>query len=99
MRLFRFEPPDKERPVLILTRSSAIPYLSRLTIAPITFTIRGVPSEVVLGVEDGMRHPCVANLHNLITVRRDALGKRLAQLSARRMREVCAALGFALGCD
>ncbi len=99
VRLFRFDPPDKERPVLVLTRSSAIPYLSRVTIAPITSTVRRVPSEVVLGVEDGMRHPCVANLHNVITVRRDALGRRLAQLSARRMREVCSALGFALGCD
>jgi mRNA interferase MazF len=99
VRLFRFEPPDKERPVLVLTRSSAIPYLARVTIAPITSTIRGVPSEVALGVEDGMRQPCAANLHNVITVRRDALGKRVAQLDARRMREVCVALGFALGCD
>ncbi len=99
VRLFRFEAPDKERPVLVLTRSSAVPYLSRVTVAPITSTIRGVPSEVELGVEDGMKQPCVANLHNVITVRRDALGKRVAQLSARRMREVCAAIGFALGCD
>jgi len=99
VRLFAFAPPDKVRPVLVLTRSSAIPYLSRVTVAPITSTIRGVPSEVVLGVEDGMRQPCVANLHNVTTVRRDALGKRVAQLSARRMREVCSALGFALGCD
>ena len=99
IRLFRFEPPDKERPVLVLTRSSAIPYLSRVTIAPITSTIRGVPSEVVLGVEDGMKKPCVANFHNVMTVRQEAIGKRLAQLTPRRMREVCAALGFALGCD
>ena len=99
IRLYRFEPPDKERPVLVLTRSSAIPYLSRVTIAPITSTIRGVPSEVVLGVKDGMKQPCVANLHNVITVSREALGKRLTQLNGRRMREVCAALGFALGCD
>ena len=99
IRLLRFEPPDKERPVLVLTRSSAIPYLSRVTIAPITSTIRGVPSEVVLGVEDGMKQPCVANLHNVITVSREDLGKRLTLLNGRRMREVCAALGFALGCD
>ena len=68
VRLYRSLPPGKERPVLILTRASAIPYLSRVTIAPITSTIRGVPSEVALGVEDGMRQPCAANLHNLITV-------------------------------
>jgi mRNA interferase MazF len=99
IRLFRFPEPDKERPVLVLTRSSAIPYLSRVTIAPITSTVRGVPSEVALDVEDGMRQPCAANLHNVMTVRRDALGRRVAQLSAKRMREVCAALSFALGCD
>ncbi|MGH9365031.1 MAG: type II toxin-antitoxin system PemK/MazF family toxin, partial [Thermoanaerobaculia bacterium] len=49
MRLHRFPPPDKERPVLVLTRGSAIPYLSRVTVAPLTSTIRGVPSEVALG--------------------------------------------------
>jgi mRNA interferase MazF len=99
VRLCRFPSSDKERPVLILTRSSAIPYLSRVSVAPITSTIREVPSEVALDVEDGMRKPCAANLHNVVTVSQDVLGRRLAQLSARRMREVCAALVFALGCD
>ena len=84
---------------MILTRSSAIPYLSRVSVAPITSTVRGVPSEVALGVEDGMRQPCAANLHNVVTVAQSVLGRRQAQLSARRMREVCAALGFALGCE
>jgi mRNA interferase MazF len=99
IRLYRFPTPDKERPVLILTRGSAIPYLSRVTVAPITSTIRGVPSEVALGTDDGLRQPCAANLHNVMTVGQTALGRRLAQLSPRRMREVCAALAFALGCD
>ncbi len=48
VRLYRFAPPDKERPVVVLTRDSAIPYLATVTVAPITSTIRGVPSEVVL---------------------------------------------------
>lgn len=99
VRLYRFPQPDKERPVLILTRGSAIPYLSRVTVAPITSTIRGVPSEVALGPDDGLRQPCVANLHNVMTVSQQGLGRRLAQLSPQRMREVCAALNFALGCD
>ncbi|MGH9364602.1 MAG: type II toxin-antitoxin system PemK/MazF family toxin [Thermoanaerobaculia bacterium] len=99
MRLYRFLSPDKERPVLVLTRGSAIPYLSRVTVAPITSTIRGVPSEVARGVEDGMRQPCAANLHNVMTVGQQGLGRRLTQLTPRRMREVCAALSFALGCD
>jgi mRNA interferase MazF len=84
---------------LILTRASAISYLTRVTVAPITSTIRGVPSEVPLGPEDGMRRPCAANLHNLVTIDRKGLGRRLAQLDSRRMREVCRALAFALGCD
>lgn len=99
VRLYRFPPPDKERPVLILTRGSAIPYLTRVTVAPITSTIRGVPSEVALDAEDGMRQSCVVNLHNVMTVAQQSLGRRLTQLRPRRMEEVCAALTFALGCD
>jgi mRNA interferase MazF len=52
IRLYRFASPDKERPVVILTRGSAIRYLSRVTVAPITSTVRGVPSEVPLGPDD-----------------------------------------------
>lgn len=99
IRLFRFSPPDRQRPVLILTRGSALPYLSRVTVAPITSTARGVPSEVALGIEDGMKSACVVNFHNVITVPRDGLGARVTQLRAARWREVCEALAFALGCD
>jgi mRNA interferase MazF len=99
VRLFRFPAPDKERPVLILTRGSALDYLSRITVAPITSTVRGVPSEVVLGLEDGMKRVCAVNLHNLVTVPQAAVGRRLVQLTPQRLREVGAALAFALGCD
>lgn len=99
IRLFRFPAPDKERPVLILTRGSALDYLSRVTVAPITSTIRGVPSEVLLGPEDGMKQAGAANMHNLVTVPQADVGRRLAQLTPPRLREVCAALAFALGCD
>lgn len=98
VRLYRFPPPDKARPVLVLTRASAIDYLSRVTVAPITSTIRGVPSEVALGPEDGLKQPCAVNLHNLVTVGKDGLGRRVAQLGEERMRDVCTAIGFALGC-
>ena len=90
---------DKKRPALVLTRNSAIAYLSTVTVAPVTSTIRGVPSEVVLNEEDGMKSPCAVNLHNAITVSQQRLGKRVAQLSSARMNEVCAALRFSLGCD
>jgi mRNA interferase MazF len=99
VRLYRFAPPDKERPVVVLTRDSAIAYLSTVTIAPVTSTIRGVPSEVVLSDEDGMKTPCAVNLHNAVTVSKERLGRRVTQLHSRRMNEICAALRFSLGCD
>jgi mRNA interferase MazF len=99
VRLYDFAPPDKKRPVVILTRDNAIPYLSSVTVAPITSAIRGVPSEVVLNEEDGMKASCAVNLHNALTVPQDRIGKRVAQLSPPRMQEICAALSFSLGCD
>jgi mRNA interferase MazF len=94
----RFAAPDKQRPVLILTRQSAIDHLSTVTVAPITFTIRDVPSEVILDADDGMKSRCAVNLHNAVTISQERLGKRVATLSHRRMQEVCVALGFSLGC-
>jgi len=99
VRLYQFAPPDKKRPVVVLTRESALGFLSKVTVAPITTTIRGVPSEVELNEEDGMKAPCAVNLHNAITVSQDRLGKPVARLSSLRMNEICAALRFSLGCD
>jgi mRNA interferase MazF len=90
---------DKKRPALVLTRNSALAYLPTVTVAPITSTIRDVPSEVVLHEEDGMKSPCAVNLHNAVTLSQQRLGRRVAQLSASRMNEVCAALRFSLGCN
>lgn len=99
VRLYNFAPPDKSRPVVVLTRDSAITYLGTVTVAPVTSTIRGVPSEVLLNEEDGMKAPCAVNLHNPVTVTQERLGRRVGQLSALRMGEICAALRFSLGCD
>lgn len=96
--LCRFASPDKQRPVLILTRDNAISHLSAVTVAPITSTVRGVPSEILLDVDDGMKHRCAVNLHNVVTVSQERLGKRVASLSEQRMQEVCVALRFSLGC-
>ena len=98
VRLYQFPRPDKHRPVLVLTRESAIAYLSAVTVAPITSTIRGVPSEVRLSEADGMKGECAVNLHNVVTVPKAHLGRRVAVLSPPKLKEVCAALGFALGC-
>ena len=83
----------------VVTRDSAVPYLSTVTVAPVTSTIRGVPSEVLLREDDGMKTACAVNLHNAVTVSQKRLGKRVAQLSSMRMAEICAALRFSLGCD
>jgi len=99
VRLYRFAPPDKSRPVVVLTRDSAIHYLSTVTVAPITSTIRGVPSEVRLDEADGMKQPCAVNLHNAVTVSQQRLGRRIAHLSTQRMTQLCSALRFSLGCD
>jgi mRNA interferase MazF len=99
VRIYEFARPDKKRPVVVLTRDSAIEYLSTVTVAPITSAMRGVPSEVILNTEDGMKAPCAVNLHNAITVTQERLGKRVAQLSSARMNEICVALRFSLGCD
>lgn len=99
IRLCAFPSPDKARPVLVLTRSPAIRYLNRVTVAPITTSIRDVPSEVILDETDGMKRTSAVNLHNIVTVRQAALGRRLTGLPVERMRQVCSAIGFALGCD
>ncbi len=98
IRLYRFAPPDKERPVVVLTHDSAISYLSTASVAPITSTIRGVPSEVILDETDGMKTPCAVNLHNIVTVSQQRLGKRVTGLTATRMHEICAAIRFSIGC-
>jgi len=83
----------------VLTRASAIGYLSRLTVAPITSSIRGVPSEVVVGPDEGMKQPSAVNLHNVQTVQKSRLGRRVARLGDDKMREVCRAIAFAVGCE
>ena len=83
---------------MVLTRDSIIDRLARVTVAPITSTIRGVSSEVVLGPEDGMKAACAINLHNIVTVPKAGLGRRVSQLDPRRLEDLCSAITFALGC-
>ena len=72
--------------------------------APITSTVRNVPSEVILGVDDGMKGQCAVNLrhavnlHKAVTVSQERLTRRVATLSRERMQEVCSALRFSPGC-
>ena len=97
MRWYTFASPDKRRPVLVLTRNSAISVLHELTVAPITTTVRGIPTEVFLGRADGMATDCAVNLDHMQTVYKSRLGTLITGLSSDRMREVQAAIRFALG--
>jgi mRNA interferase MazF len=99
VRLVEFGRPDKARPAVVLTRTSAIAYLNAVTVAPISRTIRGVPTEVVLGVDEGLRTESSANLHALQTVPKDRVGRFLGSLGRGRRREVREALLFALDLD
>jgi mRNA interferase MazF len=97
---YAFRAPDKRRPVLILTRTSAIPYLTGITVAKITATIRGPASEVLLTPgEDGVLEECVVNTDNIQTIQKAQLGNLITELSPGRMREVRSAIEFALGFD
>jgi mRNA interferase MazF len=93
---YNFKTPDKKRPVLVLTRDSAITVLNSVTIAPITATIRSIPTELMLTEEDGLPQTCAANFDNLQTVPKGQIGDRITRLSRRRMQEAAAAVSFAL---
>ena len=96
VRWYRFARPDKQRPVVVLTRDSIIPYLGEVTVAPVTTTIRSIPSEVLLSDAQGMPRQCAVNCDHLQTISRGKLGALLTTLSVSKMDEVAAAIRFAL---
>lgn len=88
------------RPVVVLSRDPAIPRLRRALIAPCTTTLRGLPSEVALDpAEDPVPRPSAVNLDSVESVPVGVLVDRVGRLGDARMREVCAALKVAVGCD
>ena len=97
--LFSFERPDKRRPVLVLTRSEVIPLLHTVMVAPITSTIHGAPSEVLVGVDEGLKQDSAINLDHVQTVSKAALKRFVGTVGSRKMNEVCRALAVATGCD
>jgi mRNA interferase MazF len=96
---FGFPAPDRRRPVLILTRQEVIGHLHTVTVAPITTTIRGIPSEVVIGPECGLKTTSAINLDNLATVPRTGLRTFVGTAPPQVLAEVREALLFALGFD
>ena len=97
IRWYRFARPDKKRPVLVLTRDSALAFLHEVTIAPITSTVRDIPTEVLLTRSDGVPHDCAVNLDHIQTVAQARLGAVVTTLSVNRLAEVESAIAFALG--
>ncbi len=97
VRWYKFGRPDKRRPVVILTRDSALEYLGEATVAPITRAIRDIPSEVLLTPKDGMQSDCAINLDHVQTVSKSKLGGLITTLDEGKMTTIRHALLFALG--
>ena len=96
IRWYKFVLPDKKRPVLILTRDSVLEYLGEVTIAPITTTVRDIPSEVFLSTTDGMPQNCAINCDHLQTVSKGKIGPLITSLPRLKMLDVARAIRFAL---
>ena len=91
-------PIQGRRPFLVLTRQAAIPVVNKLTGAPATRTIRGIPSEVALSTDDGMPADCVLSFDNLAILSKSWFVEPICRLSPLRMVEACRALSVAMGC-
>lgn len=96
IRWYKFKSPDKKRPVLILTRDAILEYLGEVTIAPITSTIRDIPSEVLLTRGDGMRKDCAINCDHIQTVAKGKIGSLITSLAQDKLTQVSKAIWFAL---
>lgn len=93
------EHPDAgRRPHLVLTRQAAIPILHAYLAVPATRTVRGIPSEVRLGVDDGMPAECALSLDNVAVIPSAYFVERITKLGPDRLTEVCRALAIATGC-
>lgn len=96
--LYAFGAPDKRRPVLVLSRQKAIDVLRTVLVAPISSSMHGAPSEVRLGIEDGLKHDSVAILDQVQTVDQKRLHHFVGSVGREKMTAVCRALEIATGC-
>jgi mRNA interferase MazF len=97
--LYTFGSPDKRRPVLVLSRQKAIGLLRTVLVAPITSTIHGAPSEVLVGIEEGLKNDSVVNLDQVQTVDQKKLHHFVGTVAPEKMSAVCQALVIATGCQ
>ena len=91
------ETDEKRRPVLVVTRSEAVPVLTGIVVAPVTRTVRDIPTEIHLGDAEGLPVDCAASFDNLQRIRRSALAERAGDLGPRR-EQICAALRALADC-
>ena len=92
------EAEEKRRPVLIVTRSEAIPVLTSIVVAPVTRTIRGIATEIPLDARDGLPSPCVASFDNVQPIHRSLLTFRVGSTPPERRSEICGALAALADC-
>lgn len=97
--LLRLPQPDKRRPVLVLSRPSLLRLLHTVTVAAITSTLRGSPTEVELGTAEGLKQTSCVNLCNVFTVQQDELKTFVGSVGPDKMSQVCRALAIACGCE
>ncbi len=91
---YKFKEPNKERPVIILTRTDLIPLLNTVTVAEITTSVRNNDAELWLDASDGMSEYCAVNFVNIQTVLKSKIGKTITQLAPERWSEVREAIDF-----
>ena len=96
IRWYKFKAPDKKRPVLVLTRDSVLEYLGEVTVAPITSTVRDIPSEVFLSKQNGMTKDCAINCDHIQTVPKGKIGSLITALSKDKLEQVREAIHFAI---
>lgn len=94
---FTFPPPDKRRPVVVVTRQSALGFLTNVSVAPVTSTVRPSPTYVSLGPADGLPRESAINLDGIQTIPIRELGPYITRLSPAKLREVRLAIEFAFG--
>lgn len=91
-------PNDKRRPVLVVSRDEAIPVLNNVVVAPVTSTLRNIPTCVPVGPDEGIDHESVATFDNLAAVPKSMLTTRLGALGADGRQQICRALGALADC-
>ena len=92
------EAEDKRRPVLVVTRTDAVSVLQRIVVAPVTRTVRSIPTEVALGPDQGLTVECAASFDNLQPIRRALLTHRVGALADESLDEICRALRALADC-